>query len=314
MTSLFFSYSHKDEDLRDELETHLAVLKRQGVIQTWRDRRITAGDEFGSEIDSHLLAADLILLLFSPDFLASAYCYEIEATTALRRHKVGDAKVIPVILRHCEWRQTPFADLQAVPKNAKPIRQWTDRDEAFLDVTEKIREAVGKREKHPAPASGEPAQPAISGPRSSNLRLAKTFTERDRDRFVDSVFEFMVRFFENSLQELAARNPGIEGGFKRIDANSFEATLYQTGQRRAACGIWRGGRHFGGDIMYSSAGVSSNSYNESLSVDHDEQSLFMKAMGMPHMIGMGDIRSPKLTDEGAAEYFWSLFVRPLQPS
>ena len=63
MTSLFFSYSHRDETLRDELEIHLAMLKRQGVISTWHDRRIEAGKEFDKEISRYLEEADIILLL-----------------------------------------------------------------------------------------------------------------------------------------------------------------------------------------------------------------------------------------------------------
>jgi TIR domain len=84
---LFFSYSHADEALRDQLETHLASLKRQGVISSWHDRRITAGTNVGEAIDSHLDAADVVLLLISPDFIASDYCYEREMTRALERHR-----------------------------------------------------------------------------------------------------------------------------------------------------------------------------------------------------------------------------------
>lgn len=76
MASVFFSYSHKDEDLRNEFEVHLSGLKRQGVISTWHDRRIAAGTELRSAIDGNLSAVDVILLLVSPDFINSDYCYE----------------------------------------------------------------------------------------------------------------------------------------------------------------------------------------------------------------------------------------------
>ncbi|WP_263351050.1 toll/interleukin-1 receptor domain-containing protein [Acidicapsa acidisoli] len=71
MPSLFFSYSHKDENLRDQLETQLAALQRQGLISSWHDRRITAGTEIDTAIDKHLDEADVILLLISPDFIGS---------------------------------------------------------------------------------------------------------------------------------------------------------------------------------------------------------------------------------------------------
>lgn len=96
--SIFFSYSHKDEALRNELETHLAMLKREGLITSWHDRKIVAGDELSGAIDAKLNSAAIILLLISPDFLASAYCYDIEVKQAMERHREGAARVIPVIL------------------------------------------------------------------------------------------------------------------------------------------------------------------------------------------------------------------------
>lgn len=78
---IFFSYSHKDEELRKELETHLAMLRNEGVIRGWHDRQILPGQEWDGEIDEHLNSADIILLA-SPDFLASKYCYGIEVSAS----------------------------------------------------------------------------------------------------------------------------------------------------------------------------------------------------------------------------------------
>lgn len=139
---LFYSYSHKDEDLRDELETHLSMLRRQKVIANWHDRRIVAGEEWGGEIDEHLKTADIILLLVSADFLASDYCYDIELGLAMERHEAGDARVIPVIMRPCDWTGAPFGKLQALPKNARPVKSWPSTDEAFTDVAKGIRKAA----------------------------------------------------------------------------------------------------------------------------------------------------------------------------
>ena len=140
--SLFYSYSHKDEALRDELETHLSLLRRQGVVRGWHDRRIAAGTEWAGQIDQHLDTADIILLLVSADFLASDYCYDKEMTRALERHEAGTARVIPVILRPCDWHSAPFGKLQALPKDGKPVTTWKNRDEAFTDIARGIREAA----------------------------------------------------------------------------------------------------------------------------------------------------------------------------
>ena len=111
MPTLFFSYSHQDERLRDLLEVHLAALKRQGVISTWHDRRISAGTELGNAIDQNLNEADVILLLISPDFINSDYCYEREMLRAIQRHDRLEARVIPIILRPCDWHSLPFGEL-----------------------------------------------------------------------------------------------------------------------------------------------------------------------------------------------------------
>ena len=134
-TKVFISYSRKDEDMLLELEEHLALLKRQGVLHTWHDGQIPAGAEWASEISENLNAADVILLLVSPDFLASDYLGSIEVVRALERHKRGDARVIPVIVRPCDWHNAPFAKFQPLPRGAKPVTAWKRRDEAWRDVS-----------------------------------------------------------------------------------------------------------------------------------------------------------------------------------
>ena len=140
--NLFYSYSHKDEALRDELENHLKLLQRQHVIDTWHDRKIMSGTEWGKAIDENLEAADIILLLISADFLASDYCWDIEIQRAMQRHEEKSAVVIPVLLRPCDTGNTDFMKLQGLPKNFKPVTTWTNQDEAFTDIAKGIRAAA----------------------------------------------------------------------------------------------------------------------------------------------------------------------------
>lgn len=141
---IFFSYSHKDEDLRDKLAEHLSLLKRNDVISEWHDREITAGSDVHDEINKNLDSADIILLLVSSSFLASDYCYDNELQRAMERHRSKDAKVIPIILRPCEWRDSPFGSLAAFPTNGEPVTKWENEDEAFLNIAQAIRKAVGE--------------------------------------------------------------------------------------------------------------------------------------------------------------------------
>lgn len=314
MTSLFFSYSHKDEELRDQLEVHLATLKREGAIDVWHDRRIPAGDEIDHQISEALERADVILLLVSPDFLASPYCNDVELKRAMQRHEAGSARVIPVVLRPCDWHRASFGKLAATPKDGKPITRWPDRDEAFLDVVKAIRHALpsGREPKAPTPAAATNSKVrGATHARSSNLRIRKEFFEADQDRFLEETFEFIARFFENSLAELQERNPGIEGSFKRRSAEQFSAVVYRNGKAESRCRIRMGGRQsaMGGITFSYNDDSAGNSYNEALSVEKGEQELYLKVMGMG---GLGGEKTDHLSQEGAAEYFWAMFIEALQ--
>jgi hypothetical protein len=150
---LFCSYSHKDEALRDELGKHLKLFERQGLIRSWHDRKIGAGDVWQEAIDRGLREADVILLLISADFLASDYCFDFEMNKALDRHAAGEALVIPVILRPVDWRATPFSKLQALPADGRPVTTFQNIDIALEQVAQGIRRAIeGLREKRQAPA------------------------------------------------------------------------------------------------------------------------------------------------------------------
>jgi hypothetical protein len=139
---VFISYAHKDKKMRDELITHLAVLRLQGLIQHWYDGDIVPGTEWEPQIMEHLNNAHMILLLISARFIASEFCYGIELQTAMARHDEGKARVIPILLYPCVWNNTPFAKLQALPTGVKPVAQWPSRDEALTDVVKGIKRVI----------------------------------------------------------------------------------------------------------------------------------------------------------------------------
>ena len=139
---LFIRYSHKDERLHEEMQTHLKLLQRQGVIDAWDDRQIEAGEEWKKRIDDNLERADIILLLVSADFIASDYFSEKEMARALERHEKGEARVIPVIARDVNWQKASFAGLQALPNGGRAVTQWPNRDSAWRDVAEGIEKVA----------------------------------------------------------------------------------------------------------------------------------------------------------------------------
>lgn len=240
---------------------------------------------------------------------------------ALARHEAGEAIVIPVILRPCDWHGTPFGKLLATPTDGKPVTQFPDRDQAMLEVAVAVRSAAGRLG---APASeqvratsglisvGPPtASRALAGPRSSNLSLARTFSDRDKDIFKHQSFEYIRLYFQNSLVELSQRNPDIEGDVRLIDATRFTAAIYVAGKAISRCTIFMGDRMFANGIAYAHGETSStSSLNELVTVEADDQSLFLRSMGMSSMDGRTD---SKLSEEGAAEHYWTMLIRPLQP-
>ena len=136
---VFVSYSHVDEHLKDAVLRHLKPLERMNLITEWHDRKLLAGDAWGEEISRNLDAADIVLLLVSIDFINSKYCYDIELERALERHDEGTCRVVPIILRGCLWQHTPFAKLQALPRDGKPAASWLHLDEALATVAEALR-------------------------------------------------------------------------------------------------------------------------------------------------------------------------------
>ena len=316
MMQLFFSYSHKDEATRDELETHLVMLKRQGVIETWHDRRIIAGDEFDGQISEHLESAGIILLLVSPYFLASTYCYDVELTRAMERHDAGEARVIPVIVDPCDWHLAPFGKLLAMPEDGKPISKFPNVHDGFLQITKAIRRAANDAAsssdaiRSTAAISANEASLISEQPRSSNLRVRRQFSARDRDKFREETFQYIASYFEGSLRELEARNESIETAFKQIDGNTFTATIYEQGSVKSECAISVSASFGGNGIVYSSDKNSrGNSFNNMLTVVDNGTTL---GWAVSMNFGFSQGNDSQLSQAGAAEAFWAVLIAPLQ--
>jgi CheY-like chemotaxis protein len=171
--TLFYSYAHEDEGLRDELQGHLKILERRGLLAPWHDRKIVAGHDWSHEIDAHLRSAELVLLLISKDFIGSDYIMGTELAAAMRRHAAQQTVVVPIVVRAVDLDpedavDMPFLKLQGLPAGLRPVTSWPNRDEAWTDVAKGLRATVkGIRERRaapqfvhePAPAAAVPARP-----------------------------------------------------------------------------------------------------------------------------------------------------------
>ena len=161
--TLFYSYAHEDEALRDELQGHLKILERRGLLAPWHDRQIVAGEDWAGRIDENLRRAELVLLLVSKDFIESDYIMGTELGAAMERHTQGANMVVPIVVRAVDLDMDdadalPFLKLQGLPTDLRPVTSWPNRDEAWTNVAKGLRAAVkGIRERRAARVPDAPA-------------------------------------------------------------------------------------------------------------------------------------------------------------
>jgi hypothetical protein len=230
---LFYSYSHKDADLRGLLGTHLAPLKRRQKISEWHDRKIEPGANWHTEISSQLETADLILFLLSADFMESEYCFGVEVEKAMERAKRDEVKIAPILLRPCLWQESPFSELQIIPRDARAITAWPSLDGAFEDVASEIRKIVSE-----SPPSRSTASTAAVEPRrfDSSLDLVREQVRsyarlyertRQRMRASDARTRRMEQIFQKMRNLATASYPLLDE----------LAASYSPGERLAAVAI-----------------------------------------------------------------------------
>lgn len=298
----FISYSHNDNWALDRLHTHLAVLRREGQIDTWFDRNILAGGELDGEIAKQLEACNLFLLLVSPDFLASDYCYEREMGRALERHDASDARVVPLIVEPCDWRASPLRKLKALPRDGKPITDWTNQNNAFLDIVTELRRAVHHEEARQVPAA-QSVQPRTDAPR---YRVKREFDEIDRSDFRTQAFNSIRAYFESAAGEIS-QIEHLRARFVALGPLSFGCTLVNRAMDRGTAHITvhsRSGDIGLGDIYYSfNENAPPNTANGSFDIEADDYDLFLK-MGPFDFVMAGEMVSP----DQAAERLWAKFL------
>jgi hypothetical protein len=136
------SYAHEDDAHCTRLLQELTQLARDNLIAIWTDHKLVAGDVWDKGIREKLEGANLILLLISSSFMASEYIYRVEFTSALERAKLGEAVIVPILVRPCDWEK--LSHLQALPSDSKPVTKWVDPDDAWFDVLSGLKATLAK--------------------------------------------------------------------------------------------------------------------------------------------------------------------------
>ncbi len=302
----FISYSHHDKAALDRLHVHLKNLTRGGHIETWYDRDILAGSDLNAEIERELEAADLFLLLVSPDFIASDYCVEREMARALERHAVGKARVVPIILEECDWKAMgELRQLKAVPTDGKAISEWASANTAYLNVVQELRRIIEAEGLTAAAARAAPEQAAMR-PSLPRYRAKRQFDQIDRGDFRDAAFVTIKDYFRRAALEIDSID-GLRSRFVDRGATSFGATVVNGGHRNGTAHITvhcRNSQVALGDIYYSfSENAGANTANGGFNVSADDYEQFL--IQTMNTFAKADER---LTPERAAEVLWNEFI------
>ncbi len=232
MVKVFISYSHKDEKYVEKLKTALAQIRRQGLLQDWNDHEIDAGDRFDDKINKELNESQLFIGLLSPDYIASNYCYEKEFEEALKLESKRNIQIIPVICRPCDWKNTPFAKFNALPKSAKAISDWQNEDSAFFNITEMLRSLIQQPK---VTASSRPNLRVTSERKfEGTYKVRKVFDIVQKSNFIDNTFNDVKKLLKEYIEELAT-SENVTYKIINDTSNSFKCYLVNRDMTIAQC-------------------------------------------------------------------------------
>lgn len=191
---IFYCYSHVDEVIRDELQKHTKMLERRGIITNWHDRKILPSQTWDKEISEKLSESDIVILIISADFISSDYCFEVEMQEALKLHKEGKLRIIPVCARTCDWKDAPFSHIQGLPLDMKPIMSegWHNSDEAYYNVVDGLKQLIEDilQEEELAESIISSEEEYVDVEIKINKKF-ESFSDTERENIVDGISKFL---------------------------------------------------------------------------------------------------------------------------
>lgn len=313
-TDFFISYTSIDEAWA---EWAAWILEEQDFSVTLQAWDFTPGKNFVLEMQRAASESASTIAILSPDYLKSAFAAPEWAAAFAADPQGLKRSLVPVRVRECE-----------APGLLKAIVQidlvGLDEEAARQRLVKRLSEQRGKPSKKPAfPGGGQPMQsrePAafpgpggsISGAKTPPRHMPKIHrppTDLEKRRFIQTCFDTLVRHFKEALAELSAQDAAIEGEIKEINATKYVAEIFVNGKKRARCKFWLGDRMGGDGIAYSETdfGWDDNSFNEMLSLVHDELALKPLMGDFGGRAGEG-LNLEHLTPEEAAEFLWRRFT------
>jgi hypothetical protein len=303
----FISYSHKDEKYLERLKVHLAPMKRENLIAEWTDQEIHAGSGLNNIIGHALASSELFLALISPDYISSDYCYNKEFETAQKMQNDGILKIVPIIVEPCDWKQTPFGNLKALPKDGKAVSEWTNPNNAFLNIIDELRRLTQPTK------SSIPFEDNSNGKKlvTKNYKIKKHFSEVDRYNFKESSYEEIKKYFYSSISEINSVE-NLQARFTFDGKGHFTCIISNRANSQSSFLTIQIGteaqRHFG-DLSYSfSETVATNTIqiDRIFSIENDEYMQFWTRN--LHSFNFSNQTKYPLSAHQVAEIIWNDFI------
>lgn len=276
----FISYSHEDEKYLKRLETHLVQIKREGILESWTDNEIKVGENLSEIISDELSSSDLFIALISQDYIASNYCFEKEFQTALEMLSNKQIVIVPIICEPCDWTNTPFKNLLAVPKDGKPISEWANENTAYVSITGSIRKLLKGVEINPELEQQLQMQNVVK----KNFKVQKDFDTIQKLEFIEKSFKETVAFLKTYITELRGlenitvrilKDEESKLKFILVNRNMVmrEATLVLAYNKELDSSSQNMNRYMGGQKDFSlNVAIDNNTYDFDLS--HNEYDLY----------------------------------------
>lgn len=198
---IFISYAHEDRKLCKKFMTHLCSLKKSDMISHWHDNEINPGEVWDEEIRKKLDESDLIIFLLSPDLIASEYIEENELKLSIKKHRNGEAYIIPVMLRNCNYKYTYFNNLQGLPEGFTAIKskRYKSIDDAFFEVVagiDRVIEKIIKDKKNiENNKNNEPAEQSVT----KKVGVISNFLNLLKRKITTKYVEITTKYLETDL-------------------------------------------------------------------------------------------------------------------
>lgn len=286
------------------------MLQGDKLVEAWSYRKILPGSDIDSEISEQLESCDLFLPLVSPDFLASGYCQDVEMTRALERRRAGHLRIVPIIIRPCDWKASSLRKLMSLPSGGKPVSKWEDKDEALLSVVLGLRQILTEKKTKGAARTASPAgTPKEEKTRGRDYRVKREFDAIDRSEYRENAFAEIRSYFEASVEDIN-KTEGIRARLFSKNPHTFNCTVVNSSIHHGTAHITvhtsssSMGMGAMGDIWYSfSENDQGNSAEGILSIESDGYDLHLKPILMFSVL-MGQDKDEPISPETAAERMW----------